>query len=167
MDPGNAIQFPPPVINPPSATSTPHSVNPPSVPDGSLVLNGEPIPSFSDTNAATSLDGQTCQKVNQNPLPISSLRTGFCYDIRMRFHQTVDYKDMHPEDPRRIYRIYKELALEGLIQDRETQSNNNDELMMRIRTRHATEQEILLIHTPEHLAEMKATESIPILKQVC
>jgi len=77
----------------------------------------------------------------------------------MRFHQTVDYRDTHPEDPRRIYRIYKELALAGLIEDRETTSANHDELMLRLRARYATEEEVLLVHSKEHLEEMKATES--------
>lgn len=113
-----------------------------------------------DTNAADFLAAQAQAKAKANPLPISSLRTGFCYDIRMRFHQTVDYRDIHPEDPRRIYRIYKELALAGLIEDRETLSVNPDELMMRLRCRYATEDEILLVHSQEHLDEMKATEGI-------
>jgi histone deacetylase 6 len=80
----------------------------------------------------------------------------------MRFHQTVDYRDTHPEDPRRIYRIYKELALAGLIEDRETASVNPDELMMRLRARYATEEEILLVHSKVHLEEIKATESIAL-----
>ena len=81
----------------------------------------------------------------------------------MRFHQTVDYRDTHPEDPRRIYHIYKELALAGLIEDREAASANPEELMMRLRCRYATEDEILLVHSKEHLDEMKATESNRLL----
>jgi hypothetical protein len=124
---------------------------------------------FGDTNAASFLlsSNQIQKQPRFNPLPVSSLRTGFCYDIRMRFHQTVDYRDMHPEDPRRIYRIYKELSLAGLIQDRETQSDDTEELMMRIRARYAIEDEILLVHTPQVLAEMKATQSISTLCLRC
>jgi hypothetical protein len=125
------------------------------------LANGQSVPPKGDTNAADFLADQAKRKSKPNPLPISSLRTGFCYDIRMRFHQTVDYRDTHPEDPRRIYRIYKELALAGLIEDRETLSVNNEELMMRLRARYATEEEILLVHSKDHLAEMQATESIP------
>jgi hypothetical protein len=114
-----------------------------------------------DTNAAAFLaTQQAAGRSKPNPLPISSLRTGLCYDIRMRFHQTVDYRDTHPEDPRRIYRIYKELALAGLIEDRETASANKDELMLRLRARYATEAEILLVHSKEHLTEIQATESM-------
>jgi hypothetical protein len=129
----------------------------------SAMHNGQPDLPVGDTNAAAFLFSRAEAKKKQNPLPISSLRTGFCYDIRMRFHQTVDYRDSHPEDPRRIYRIYKELALAGLIEDRETASANKDELMLRLRTRYATEEEILLVHTKEHLEEIKATESIILI----
>jgi hypothetical protein len=124
------------------------------------MANGQSESPIGGTTAAAFLAAKSNAKSKQNPLPISSLRTGFCYDIRMRFHQTIDYRDTHPEDPRRIYRIYKEFALAGLIEDRETQSANPGELMMRLRARHATEDEILLVHTKEHLAEMRATESI-------
>jgi hypothetical protein len=124
-----------------------------------ITNNGSQSLPTGDTNAAAFLAAQETANNKPNPLPISSLRTGFCYDIRMRFHQTVDYRDTHPEDPRRIYRIYKELALAGLIEDRETLSVNSDELMMRLRCRYATEDEILLVHSQEHLDEMKATES--------
>jgi hypothetical protein len=124
-------------------------------------VNGTDDLPTGDTNAAAFLTLQKSPQTKLNPLPISSLRTGFCYDIRMRFHQTLDYRDMHPEDPRRIYRIYKELALAGLIEDRETASADKDELMLRLRARYATEEEILLVHSKEHLAEIKATESSP------
>jgi hypothetical protein len=129
--------------------------------NGGMMTNGQFTPPVGDTNAAAFLADRAKAKSKPNPLPISSLRTGFCYDIRMRFHQTVDYRDTHPEDPRRIYRIYKELALAGLIEDRETQSVSKDELMLRLRARHATEEEVLLVHSKEHLAEMQATESTP------
>jgi hypothetical protein len=123
--------------------------------------NGVPALPVGDTNAAAFLAARAELKAKPNPLPISSLQTGFCYDIRMRFHQTVDYRDTHPEDPRRIYRIYKELALAGLIEDRETASINKNELMLRLRCRYATEEEILLVHSKEHLEEIKSTESTP------
>src|SRR5271169_2513415 len=132
------------------------SLDPPVNPILTKGLFEQPV---GDTNAAAFLAAQVKPKTEPNPLPISTLRTGFCYDIRMRFHQTVDYRDTHPEDPRRIYRIYKELALAGLLEDRETQSVSQDELMLRLRARYATEEEVLLVHSTEHLAEMQATES--------
>jgi len=143
-----------------NAASRPLPESPVQPQEESATQNGPQGLPTGDTNAADFLAAQAQAKIKPNPLPISSLRTGFCYDIRMRFHQTVDYRDIHPEDPRRIYRIYKELALAGLIEDRETLSVNPDELMMRLRCRYATEDEILLVHSQEHLDEMKATESI-------
>jgi hypothetical protein len=129
--------------------------------NGAVISNGQSKRPVGDTTLAEFLAAQekSRERLKPNPLPISSLRTGFCYDIRMRFHQTVDYRDTHPEDPRRIYRIYKELALAGLLEDRETQSVSKDELMLRLRARYATEEEVLLVHSAEHLAEMQATES--------
>jgi len=145
------------IVNPqPSAPAVASETARP--PTDSTMTNGQPAPPVGDTNAAAFLSARAEVKAKPNPLPISSLRTGFCYDIRMRFHQTVDYRDTHPEDPRRIYRIYKELALAGLIEDRETASGNKDELMLRLPCRYATEEEILLVHSKEHLEEIKATE---------
>jgi len=138
----------------------PKSIDKTNIANGPSSSNGQALPPTGDTNAAAFMASQILVEEKPNPLPISSLRTGFCYDIRMRFHQTVDYRDTHPEDPRRIYRIYKEFALAGLIQDRETPSTDENELMRRIRTRYATEEEILLVHSKEHLDEMKATESL-------
>jgi hypothetical protein len=126
--------------------------------NGAAVTNGTSVPPPGDTNAAAFVAALSKPK-KPNPLPISSLRSGFCYDIRMRFHQTVDYRENHPEDPRRIYRIYKEFALAGLIEDRESQSSDPEELLMRIRSRYATEDEILLVHSKEHLQEIKSTQS--------
>lgn len=157
-DASNSIQLPSSVSLPPNAASIP-----PQPSNGSL-QNGQPNLPVGDTNAAAFIAAQN--KPKPNPLPFSSLRTGFCYDIRMRFHQTVDFRDPHIEDPRRIYRIYKELALAGLIEDRESQSVSKDELMLRLRARYATEEEILLVHSKEHLLEMQATESIPVV-EIC
>jgi len=131
----------------------------PSAQNAVVTIDGQVDPPAGDTDAAEFVAKQKTP-AKPNPLPHSSLRTGFCYDIRMRFHQTVDYRDTHPEDPRRIYRIYKELALAGLIDDRESPTANKDELMLRLRSRYATEEEILLVHSKEHLAEMHATQSL-------
>ena len=143
-----------------NVTNTPTAAQPSGEPHSDPPgLNGPSGPPVGDTTAAAFLMSRTKTKDKLNPLPISSLRTGFCYDVRMRFHQTIDYRDSHPEDPRRIYRIYKEFALAGLIEDRESQSVDQDELLMRLRTRYATEDDILLVHSKEHLAEIQATES--------
>ncbi|KAJ6260386.1 hypothetical protein Dda_4612 [Drechslerella dactyloides] len=88
-------------------------------------------------------------------LPRSSLRTGLCYDVRMRFHATLDEEDLHPEDPRRIYYIYKTLCEAGLTKALEDPSSadnpdNADDLMHRIPARDVREDEVLLVHTPDH-----------------
>lgn len=86
-----------------------------------------------------------------------NLKTGICYDVRMRYHSRIvtssyDYVDPHPEDPRRIYRIYKAIAEAGLITDPMLQGTDDlGALMKKIPVREASDEEILLVHTKEHL----------------
>ncbi|CAI1689556.1 hypothetical protein SEUBUCD646_0N02970 [Saccharomyces eubayanus] len=100
-------------------------------------------------------------KVHYTPL-----KTGLCYDVRMRYHAKIftsyfEYIDPHPEDPRRIYRIYKILAENGLIND-PTLSGVDDlgDLMLKIPVRAATSEEILQVHTKEHLEFIESTEKM-------
>lgn len=97
-------------------------------------------------------------KINYIPL-----KTGLCYDVRMRYHAKIftsyyEYIDPHPEDPRRIYRIYKILAEAGLIKD-PTLSGIEDigDLMLKIPVREARPEEILQVHTEEHLKFLEST----------
>ncbi|ODV82661.1 hypothetical protein CANARDRAFT_209768 [[Candida] arabinofermentans NRRL YB-2248] len=94
------------------------------------------------------------------------LKTGLCYDVRMRYHAKIftsyfEYIDPHPEDPRRIYRIYKILAENGLISD-PTLSGRDDigDYMLKIPVREATKEEILLVHTEDHLKYIESTQSM-------
>ncbi|KAH3684991.1 hypothetical protein WICPIJ_004023 [Wickerhamomyces pijperi] len=94
------------------------------------------------------------------------LKTGLCYDVRMRYHAKIftsyhEYIDPHPEDPRRIYRIYKILAEAGLIND-PTLSGIDDigHLMLKIPVREASAEEILLVHTKEHLQFLESTTAM-------
>ncbi|SCW01956.1 LAFE_0E10968g1_1 [Lachancea fermentati] len=96
----------------------------------------------------------------------SLLKTGLCYDVRMRYHAKIytsyfEYIDPHPEDPRRIYRIYKILAENGLVDD-PTLSGVDDigNLMVKIPVREATDEEILQVHTPEHLKFISKTTNM-------
>ena len=96
----------------------------------------------------------------------SPRKTGLCYDVRMRYHAKIftsyfEYIDPHPEDPRRIYRIYKILAENGLIND-PTLSGVDDlgDLMLKIPVRAATSEEILEVHTKEHLEFIESTEKM-------
>lgn len=96
----------------------------------------------------------------------SPLKTGVVYDVRMRYHAKIftsyfEYIDPHPEDPRRIYRIYKKLAEAGLIQDTSLSGSEDiGPLMVKIPIREATKEEILEVHTEEHLNFIALTEAM-------
>lgn len=94
-------------------------------------------------------------------LPISKLPTGLCYDERMRYHSEVaatSGENVHPEDPRRIYYIYKELCEAGLVDDPKYPPFVEVPLL-RIDAREATREECLLVHTPVHYDFVKHTSS--------
>jgi histone deacetylase 6 len=94
------------------------------------------------------------------------LKTGICYDVRMRYHSRItispyDYVDPHPEDPRRIYRIYKALAEAGLLHDPTLQGRNDlGPLMLKLPVREAREDELLRVHSREHLDFIASTEQM-------
>jgi histone deacetylase 6 len=96
-------------------------------------------------------------------LPYSSSRTGLVYDARMRFHTelgAVADDDIHPEDPRRIWEIFHELVVNGLV-DSDTVSQDiarqaelapyRPQRLLRIPTRLAEDNEIALAHSREHV----------------
>jgi histone deacetylase 6 len=92
-------------------------------------------------------------------LLVSSLATGLCYDTRMRYHCEVrPTADVHPEDPRRIYYIYKELCRAGLVDDSEASKPLVSRPLQRIHVRNASEDEIRLVHTPDHYAFVESTK---------
>lgn len=87
-------------------------------------------------------------------LTIGSLATGLCYDERMRYHSEVSATtgdNVHPEDPRRIYYIFKELCEAGLVD-----TGNPADLFVqlplkRIQAREVTRAEVELVHSaPDH-----------------
>lgn len=94
------------------------------------------------------------------------LKTGLVYDVRMRYHAKIftlyfEYIDPHPEDPRRIYRIYKRLAEAGLVLDRSLAGASDvGPLMEKIPVREATAEEILEVHTAEHWRHIASTEAM-------
>jgi histone deacetylase 6 len=95
-------------------------------------------------------------------LPLTSLATGLCYDIRMRYHCEVrPTADVHPEDPRRIYYIYKEICRAGLVDDPESTRPLAPRPLQRIDVRNATEDEIQLVHAPEHYTFVESTKGKP------
>lgn len=92
-------------------------------------------------------------------LPLVSLATGLCYDVQMRYHCEIrPTSDVHPEDPRRIYYIYKELCRAGLVDDPESTRPLAPQTLRRIPARQAKEEEIVLIHSEAHYAFVQSTE---------
>lgn len=89
-----------------------------------------------------------------------SLPTGLCYDVRMRFHSELQPRkdNVHPEDPRRIFAIYKDLCDAGLVDDPMAPGPLRQDLLLRIPARQATEAEICLIHTKSHYNDMARTK---------
>lgn len=94
-------------------------------------------------------------------LAVGSLATGLCYDPRMRWHCEVNpSSDVHPEDPRRIYYIYKALCKAGLVDDPMATRPLAPQPLKRIHARRAEEAEIALVHTEAHYAFVKSTKSM-------
>lgn len=142
--------------------------------------DSEPVVKQEDANLSSNEDGKEVKRVkveNDNEqlvvvpptrpqLFYTPLKTGLVYDVRMRYHAKIftsysEYIDPHPEDPRRIYRIYKKLAEGGLVQDSSLAGKDEiGELMQKIPTREATAEEILEVHSEDHLRFILETESM-------
>ncbi|KAL8850191.1 MAG: hypothetical protein Q9221_004877 [Calogaya cf. arnoldii] len=92
------------------------------------------------------------------------LATGLCYDIRMRYHSELDPPkqrlDFHPEDPRRIYRIYRALCQAGLYKDPQFNVPTIEKPLERIQARNATAPEICLVHTANHYNFVASTATM-------
>lgn len=96
-------------------------------------------------------------------IPLAGLSSGLCYDVQMRYHCEVrPTADVHPEDPRRIYYIYKELCRAGLVDDPESSKPLVSRPLKRINARNATEEEVSLVHTPDHFAFVESTKGISL-----
>lgn len=94
------------------------------------------------------------------------LKTGVCYDVRMRYHARLvstsyDYVDPHPEDPRRIFSVYKALVDAGLVVDPEYLGLEDiGPLMSKIAIREASLDEVLEVHTRAHVDFLASTEKM-------
>lgn len=102
---------------------------------------------------------------------ISSLPTGLCYDVRMRYHCELDppkqSRDFHPEDPRRIFKIYKELCMAGLVNDPMLNTGNLiPNPLLRINARNVSESEVCLVHDKKHWDFMVTTASLYITELI-
>ncbi|KAJ5318145.1 hypothetical protein PENANT_c043G02693 [Penicillium antarcticum] len=115
----------------------------------------------SPAEANSDWSGSDEELIVRSGLPVASLATGLCYDHRMRWHCEVHPKsDVHPEDPRRIYYIYKELCRAGLVDDEESSQPLAPRTLQRIAARNAVEDEITLIHTDAHYAFVHSTKDM-------
>lgn len=93
-------------------------------------------------------------------LPVAELPTGLCYDPRMRYHSEIRAtSDVHPEDPRRIWKIYNELCQAGLVEAPESIRPLVKQPLKRIPVREGTKDEICLVHTEEHYRFVESTAS--------
>lgn len=109
-----------------------------------------------------SVDEITLETPFRPQVQYSALPTGLCYDARMRFHtevnpprQAIDY---HPEDPRRILWIYRHLCEAGLVKDDKMSVEPLvSQPLVRIRARPATWEELVTVHSVDHLRFLKDT----------
>lgn len=115
-----------------------------------------------DSLVESNSDWSEEETIGKPGLPLASLATGLCYDVRMRYHCEVQpTNDVHPEDPRRIYYIYKELCKSGLVDDPDSCRPLAPRPLQRIDAREATEEEIVHIHSTAHFAFVRSTKGIP------
>lgn len=96
---------------------------------------------------------------------LSELPTAYCYDVRMRYHCELepphDRRDYHPEDPRRIFSIYRELCVAGLIYDELlTKGPVVSRPLRQIDVRDVMEDEVELVHDKRHWDNMEGTRSM-------
>jgi hypothetical protein len=106
-----------------------------------------------DADSMTDESSVDEERVVPHGLPLAKLPTGLCYDERMRYHSEVaapTADSVHPEDPRRIYYIYKELCEAGLVAEAEKYPPIVEPPLQRIEAREATKEEICLVHTGPH-----------------
>ncbi|KAL9086217.1 MAG: hypothetical protein Q9159_004282 [Coniocarpon cinnabarinum] len=96
------------------------------------------------------------------PLPYASSRTGLVFDTRMRHHmdQISSDDDAHPERPQRIFSIWNEIRKAGLlIEDENAEDADQDFKLLRIAVREAEDEELLLVHSREHVDFVKSCET--------
>lgn len=119
---------------------------------------GEPI-DRADSPVEENSDWSDEEATSSVGIPLASLSSGLCYDVQMRYHCEVrPTADVHPEDPRRIYYIFKELCRAGLVDDPESSKPLVSRPLKRINARNATEAEISLVHTPDHFMFVESTK---------
>lgn len=102
-------------------------------------------------------DSENKAKEKHIALPVSSLKTGLCYDVRMMYHTQI-FENEHPEQPKRIFLIYKALVDAMLLVDPEISGVSEEPgLMTRIGAREVTYEEAMLAHSEEHWEYLAST----------
>ncbi|KAJ1984552.1 Histone deacetylase hda1 [Dimargaris verticillata] len=79
--------------------------------------------------------------------------TGLVYDARMKFHAPMEAGELHPEDPRRIWYIFEALRKAGCVDQ-----------CLRIDTREACTEEVLLCHDEAHHTTITNTQTMSQLQ---
>ncbi|KAG1136424.1 hypothetical protein G6F37_009766 [Rhizopus arrhizus] len=131
-------------VKPSSVVPRPSSLPPKQLPPFSPIVR--PTRSQKPTKKASSnapvKDVSSYENISKRRL----LMTGFVYDTVMSYHATPDPIEIHPEDPRRIYKIFSILEKHGLLAE-----------CVRIKSRRATREEITAIHSIIHYRKMRET----------
>ena len=116
---------------------------------------GSPITESDDTSDEE-LGGEP-----KNGLPVSTLPSGICYDPRMRFHCELDppkdRSNFHPEDPRRIFHIFRAICEAGLVRDIMSPKELVEKPLYQIPARYAKKSELILVHEEAHVDFMGKT----------
>uniref|UniRef100_A0A3Q4MIL0 Protein deacetylase HDAC6 n=1 Tax=Neolamprologus brichardi TaxID=32507 RepID=A0A3Q4MIL0_NEOBR len=113
-----------------------------------------PLPPFraegSPSAEGRAISTSTSQKNTMKPnlAPSVATTTGLVYDERMMEHSNL-WDRHHPEQPQRIFKIFSKHQQLGLV-DR----------CQRIPVRLATEEELSLCHSMQHIEQMKATAAM-------
>ncbi|RPB15611.1 hypothetical protein P167DRAFT_408212 [Morchella conica CCBAS932] len=172
------------MLDAPNGTSAAHIENPPTFPicvngHTDVTFTGPYNPSRSEhaspvadqTSAITlrlsgdvsaSREDSTEKDRQMSPnkaLPISSLKTGLCYDTRMMYHEQINEED-HPEQPKRIFSIYSALVGAGFVEDGSLAGAFKDGIMKRVDAREVTEKEALLAHSKDHWDYISSTSAM-------
>lgn len=139
-----------------SSAADSRPISPPGMAN-SVKPHGDPITDFIKEDSL--VEDNSDWEGEDSGLPLASLPSGLCYDVQMRYHCEVrPTTDVHPEDPRRIYYIYKELCRAGLVDDPDSPRPLAPRPLKRIPARNATEAEISLIHSTDHYAFIESTK---------
>ena len=88
-------------------------------------------------------------------LVVSKLRSGFCYDTRMRYHSSLLEEDQHPEDPKRIQSIHEWLVKAGLIN--KNGIDDSSHTLQRVFVKPASHIDVSLVHSDTHWRFIKDT----------